>query len=202
MANPLTDRQSEVLAFIHQYIGKAGYPPTLREISKQLKINGLHAVKKHLLALEREGRLTRGRGARSIGMAGQPRAVSVPILGRVAAGKPILAEENILGTLAMDRSVLRGGPFFFLKVKGDSMIDAGILDADHVLVKVQARAENGEIVVALVEDEATVKRILYRGDRVVLQPENPAHSPMTFTKKDNLRILGRVTGVVRLPNLS
>jgi repressor LexA len=202
MANPLTDRQSEVLTFINQYIGKAGYPPTLREISRHLKINGLHAVKKHLLALEREGHLTRGRGARSIGMTDQPQAVSVPILGQVAAGKPILAEENILGTLALDRSVVRGGPFFLLKVKGDSMVEAGILDADHVLVKVQAQAETGEIVVALVEDEATVKRIIHRGDKIVLKPENPAHHPMTFTKKDSLRILGKVMGVVRLPNLT
>lgn len=205
MANPLTDRQAEVLSFINKYIGKAGYPPTLREISKHLKINGLHAVKKHLLALEREGHLTRSRGARSIGITNQPQAVSVPILGQVAAGKPILAEENILGTLALDRSVVRGGQFFFLKVKGDSMIDAGILNADHVLVKVQAQAESGEIVVALVESasggEATVKRIIHRGDKIVLQPENPAHQPMTFTKKDSLRILGKVMGVVRLPNL-
>jgi len=134
-------------------------------------------------------------------MTDQPQAVSVPILGQVAAGKPILAEENILGTLAIDRSVVRGGPFFFLKVKGDSMIDAGILDADYVLVKVQARAENGEIAVALVEDEATVKRVFHRGEKIVLQPENPAHSAMTFTKKDSLRILGKVMGVVRLPNL-
>lgn len=201
MVDQLTNRQTEVLSFLNKYIGKVGYPPTLREIAKHLKINGHRAAKKHLLALERKGYLTCGRGARSIGMADQPQAASVPILGQVAAGKPILAEENILGTLALDRSVTRGGQVFLLKVKGGSMIGAGILDDDYVLVKVQAQAENGEIVVAMIEDEATVKRVFHRGDKIVLQPENPAHQPMTFTKKDNLRILGKVMGVIRFPNL-
>lgn len=202
MKNPPTQRQAEVLNFLNQYIGRAGYPPTVREIAKQLKIRGLHAVKKHLVALEKKGYLTRGRGARAIGIADQPQAASVPILGQVAAGQPILAEENILGTLALDRSVLRGGPYFLLKVKGDSMMDAGIFSGDHVLVKVQAQAENGEIVVALVEDEATVKRVFHRGDKIILQPENPAHPSMTFTHKDDIRILGKVTGVIRIPALS
>lgn len=202
MVTQLTNRQAEVLSFLNKYIGKVGYPPTLREITKHFRINGHRAVQKHLLALERKGYLTCGGGARSIVVANQPQAASVPILGQVAAGKPILAEENILGTLALDRSVTRGGQVFLLKVKGDSMIDAGILDGDYVLVRVQAHAENGEIVVALVEDEATVKRVFHRGDKIVLQPENPAHQPMTFTKKDNLRILGKVMGVIRFPNLT
>jgi len=201
MKNPLTDRQAEVLNFVNKFIARSGYPPTVREIAKHLRIRGHHAVRKHLLALEKTGHLTRGRGARSIGIADQPQALSVPILGQVAAGKPILAEENILGTLALDRSVIRGGQVFLLKIKGDSMIGAGILDGDYVLVKVQAQAENGAIVVAMVEDEATVKRVFHRGDKVVLQPENPAHQPMTFTQKDALRILGKVMGVVRFPNL-
>ncbi|HTN43070.1 MAG TPA: transcriptional repressor LexA [Nitrospiria bacterium] len=202
MKNPLTDRQAEVLNFVNQFIARSGYPPTVREIARHLGIRGHHAVRKHLLALEKNGHLTRGRGARSIGIADQPQAVSVPILGQVAAGKPILAEENILGTLALDRSVTRGGPVFLLKIKGDSMIGAGILDGDYVLVKAQAQAENGEIAVVLAEDEATVKRVFRRGDKIVLQPENPAHQPMTFTPKDALRILGKVLGVVRFPNLN
>jgi repressor LexA len=202
MKNPLTDRQAEVLDFVNKFIARSGYPPTVREIARHLRIRGHHAVRKHLLALEKTGRLTRGRGARSIGIADQPQAVSVPILGQVAAGKPILAEENILGTLALDRSVARRGQVFLLKIKGDSMSGAGILDGDYVLVRVQAQAENGEIVVAMVEDEATVKRVFHRGDKIVLQPENPAHQPMTFTQKDTLRILGKVMGVIRFPNLN
>jgi len=206
MKNPLTDRQAEVLNFVNKFIAKSGYPPTHREIAKHLRISGRNAVYKHLVALERSGHLTRGRGARSIGVADQPQAISVPILGQVAAGKPILAEENILGTLALDRSVTRGGQVFLLKVKGDSMIGAGILDGDYVLVKVQDQAENGEVVVAMVESasggEATVKRFFHRGGKIVLQPENPVLQPMTFTKDDNVRILGKVIGSVRLPNLN
>lgn len=206
MKSPLTDRQTEVLNFVNKFIAKSGYPPTVREIAGHFRIRGHHAVRKHLLALEKSGRLTRGRGARSIGVTDHPEATSVPILGQVAAGKPVLAEENILGTLALDRSVTRGGSVFLLKVKGDSMIGAGILDGDYVLVRLQARAENGEVVVAMVESasggEATVKRFFHRGDRIVLQPENPAHPPLTFTPNDALRILGKVVGVVRLPHLN
>jgi len=201
MKAELTKKQAEVLNFLVKHISKVGYPPTVREIAGHFGIKGLNAVKKHLDALAKKGHLVRGRGARAIEMADLPQTVSVPVLGQVAAGKPILAEENILGTFALDRSVVRGGQAFLLKVKGNSMMGTGILDGDHVLVKVQAQAENGEIVVALVEDEATVKRFIHRGDKIILQPENPAHQPMTFTKRDNLRILGKVMGVVRFSNL-
>jgi repressor LexA len=201
MKAELTKKQAEVLNFLTKHISKVGYPPTVREIAGHFGITGLNAVKKHLDALAKKGHLVRGRGARAIELADLPQTVSVPILGQVAAGNPILAEENILGTFALDRSVVRGGQAFLLKVKGDSMIQAGILDGDHVLVKVQAQCENGEIVVALVEDEATVKRFFHHSDKIILQPENPAHQPMTFNRKDNLRILGKVMGVVRFPNL-
>ena len=196
-----TKKQAEVLNFLTKHISKVGYPPTLREIAGHLGIKGHYAVKKHLDALAKKGQLVRGRQARSIEIANQPQTVSVPILGQVAAGKPVLAEENILGNFALDKSVVRGSQSFFLKVKGDSMINAGILDGDHVLVKSQTVAENGEIVVALVEDEATVKRFFHRGDQIILQPENPVLQPMTFNQKDNLRILGKVVGVIRFPNL-
>ncbi len=201
MKTELTEKQAEVLNFLVKHISKVGYPPTVREIAGHFGIKGLNAVKKHLDALAKKGHLVRSRGARAIELADLPQTVSVPILGQVAAGKPILAEENILGTFALDRSVVRGSQAFLLKVKGDSMSQAGILDGDHVLVKVQAQAENGEIVVALVEDESTVKRFFHRADKIILQPENPAHQPMTFTKRDSLRILGKVMGVVRFPNL-
>ena len=201
MRSPLTKRQEAVLSFISRYIARAGYPPTIRETARHLGIKGISAVKKHLDALEEKGRLTRGRGARMIEMADLPQTVSVPVLGQVAAGRPILAEENIMGNLALDRSVVRFGQAFLLKVKGDSMTGAGILNGDHVLVKGQAQAENGEIVVALVEDEATVKRFHRHGHQVVLKPENPDYQPMTFTKANPVRIIGKVMGVIRLPNL-
>src|SRR3990172_11059351 len=127
MKAELTKRQTEVLNFLARHISRAGYPPTLREIARHFGIKGFSAIKKHLDALEKKGYLTRGSGARAIEIADHPQSVSVPILGQVAAGKPILAEENILGTLALDRSMVRFSQTFLLKVKGDSMIEAGIM---------------------------------------------------------------------------
>ena len=197
----LTKKQSQILHFISQYISKVGYPPSIREIASHFRIKGISAVKKHLDALERKGYLSRGSGARCIEMANRPRTVTVPVLGQVAAGRPILAEENLLGTLAINQSAARWKDAFFLIIKGDSMIDAGILEGDYVLVKKQSHAENSDIVVALVEDEATVKRFFHKGSHVVLQPENPAYQPTLFRKEDNLKIIGKVMGVVRLPAL-
>lgn len=195
-----TKRQEAVLNFIARQTARVGYPPTVRETARHLGIKGISAVKKHLDALERKGRLIRGSGARAIGIADRPQTVSVPVLGQVAAGRPILAQENIVGTFALDRSVVRGGPAFLLRVKGDSMTGAGILEGDLVLVRAQPTAEDGEIVVALVDEEATVKRFHRRGRQIVLQPENPAHAPIRLDSKDEVRILGRVTGVVRFAN--
>jgi repressor LexA len=203
MKAKLTQRQAEVLNFLTRFVSRTGYPPTLREIARHFGIKGISAIKKHLDTLEKKGYLARGNGARAIEMADLPQSVSVPVLGQVAAGRPILAEENLLGTLALDRSMVRGGQVFLLKVKGESMIGAGILEGDLVLVKAQSRAENGEIVVALVESasggEATIKRLDHRGHHVVLKPENPDHSPITLTQSDHFRIIGKVVGVVRVP---
>jgi len=201
MTTPLTERQKTILNFISTYVANSGYPPTLREIAREFRIKGLHAVRRHLGALERKGYLIRGSGARAIELPNRPQIDSIPVLGEIAAGRPILAEENILGTIALDRSLVQGGSFYLLKVKGDSMVGAGILDGDYVLVRVQSHAENGEIVVALVEDEATVKRFNQRGKTVTLQPENPNHEPIVINKEDNFRVLGNVMGVIRLPGL-
>lgn len=187
----------QILNFVSQHISQAGYPPTVREIAKQFGIKGISAIKKHLDALATKGYLSRTKGARTIEIASRPQSISVPVLGQVAAGQPILAEENILGTLALDQSMVRGKKSFLLKVKGDSMINAGILEGDLVLVRPQSQAQNGEIVVVLVEDEATVKRFYHRGRQVVLAPENPDHRPMILTRKDSARIIGKVIGVVR-----
>ena len=196
-------RQTEVLNFLTRHISKVGYPPTLREIAKHLGIRGFSAIKKHLDALEKKGHLSRRSGARAIEIPDRPQAVSVPVLGRVAAGKPILAEENLLGTLAVDPTMVRGRNVFLLKVKGESMKEAGILAGDLVLVKPQPDAESGEIVVAMVESEATVKRLIKKTGRIVLQPENPAFDPILITERDEtFQILGKVMGVLRLPGLS
>ncbi len=204
MTRPLTKRQDAVLKFLTAHTARFGYPPTIRETARHLGIKGFSAVKKHLDALEEKGRISRRGGARTIELAGRSApapVVSVPILGQVAAGRPILAEENILGTLALDRSLVRGGKSFLLRVKVDSMTGAGIFEGDHVFVKVHPQADNGEIVVGLVEDEATVKRFYKRGKRIVLEPENPAHSPIIPAPGEEVRILGRVMGVIRFPHV-
>ncbi len=199
MDEKLTKRQEAVLSFITRQVSRVGYPPTVRETARHLGIKGFSAVKKHLDVLEKKGYLTRGAGARAIEIADRPKSVSVPVLGQVAAGRPILAEENILGSLALDRSVARGGQTFLLKVKGDSMVGAGILDGDLVLVRMQPRVENGEIAVVMAEDEATVKRFEHRGDRVVLRSENPDYAPIVLADRDRCRVVGKVVGVMRIP---
>lgn len=197
MKQLLTKRQEAVLKFVTAHTARMGYPPTIRETARHLGIRGISAVKKHLDALEKKGRIRRRGGARTIELADRSSAIPVPILGQVAAGQPILAEENILGTLALDRALIRGGRSFLLRVKGDSMIEAGIFEGDHVIVKVQPQAENGDIVVALLDDEATVKRFYKRGKRIIFEPANADYSPIVPEPGSNIRILGRVTGVIR-----
>jgi repressor LexA len=211
---PVTRRQASILSFVERYATAHGYPPTLREIAGHHGIKGISAVKKHLDALARKGRLTRKAGARALQIAPtatratvppsapQTEGLPVPILGRVAAGRPLLAEEHALGTLVLDRSVVRWSKPFLLKVTGDSMVGAGILDGDYVLVKAQPKAESGDIVVALLEDEATVKRLERTAGGYRLRPENAAYRPIPLTKDGPpVRILGKVMGVVRLPHL-
>lgn len=195
----LTTKQKAVLEMIRQTVEAQGYPPSLREIAAHFHMVGTRAVEKHLLALEKKGYIQKGRGARALMVVGQKYSRAVPILGKVAAGQPILAEENLLGKLMVDPSIARWNDTFLLKVKGESMIDAGILDGDLVLVKPQPDAESGEIVVAMVEGEATVKRLIKKRNRIVLQPENPAFFPIVMTGKNGiLQILGKVVGLIRL----
>ena len=196
---PLTHRQKQVLDFVRQTVEAKGRPPSLREIADRLGISGHRAVHKHLLALEKKGHLRRGEGARGLELAGGAFGRSLPILGKVAAGRPILAEENRLGSFLVDPKLAPWKEAFFLKVKGESMKETGILDGDLVLVKPQADAESGEIVVAMVEGEATVKRLVKKRDKILLKPENPAFEPIPITEKDeSFRILGKVKGVFRL----
>ncbi len=195
---PLTEKQKAVLELIRKTIEAQGYPPSLREIASHFQMVGTRGVEKHLLALEKKGYIRKGRGARALEVVGLKYSRSVPILGKVAAGQPILAEENRLGTLMVDPSIARWDDAFLLKVKGESMIDAGILDGDLVLVKPQPDAESGEIVVAMVEGEATVKRLIKKRNAVTLQPENPAFFPIVMTGENGiLQILGKVIGLIR-----
>jgi repressor LexA len=202
---PLTDRQQQVLAFITQSIHDRGYPPTLREIGEHMKIRSTNGVNDHLKALERKGYLVReelkSRALRPVTASGE--WVEIPLVGRVAAGQPILAVENIEDTVKVDKFFLGGQAtvreVFALRVKGDSMIEDGIYDGDFIFVKKQLMAERGDIVVAMIDDEATVKRYYPEGEVIRFQPANSRMSPILVRKRDfkNVNIIGVVVGVYR-----
>jgi repressor LexA len=213
MRPPLTARQGEVLEFIRQFLAKAGYPPTVREIGAHFGFVP-RSVFDHLKALERKGYLRRiASKSRSLQILdpatpavsgtrhpalGTPLFRELPILGRVAAGQPLLSEQNLEGTSVVPQDWVNGDEAFLLKVQGESMIGAHICPGDHALVRRQATAENGDIVVALLNDEATIKRLLVRPDGIVLQPENPAMAPIQVKKGEkSFQIVGKVVGILR-----
>ncbi len=202
----LTNRQQTVLEAIRSWIRARGYPPTIRELGKLLGIKSLRGVTSHLDAIARKGFLKREPRARTISLLDlmEPfqRALRVPILGRIRAGEPMLAEGHVESHVVIDGAWLgakpdAAGQHFALKVKGDSMINAGIFEGDHVIVHHQATAQDGDVVVALLGDEATVKRFFKDGDRVRLQPEHPSLEPIVVTKGQPFTILGKVVAVFR-----
>ena len=196
-----TKRQQEILDIINRHVVERGYPPTLREIAEETGIRGISAIKGHIDRLVSKGLLVRERGARSLTLprpAPSAPLVEVPILGQVAAGLPLLAEENLSGHLSVDPSWVRKGSVFFLKVHGESMKGAAILDGDHVLVRCQETADNGQIVVAMIDGETTVKRLRQRGEELSLLPENPDFPEIPVGKERSFRIVGLVVGVFRL----
>ncbi len=194
----LTTRQAEILHFIHLHIEQLGYPPTLREIANKMDIRGISAVRKHLDALVRKGHLIRRKGARALDAESLlPSTVPVPVLGRVVAGIPVNATENRLDTIAIDPSWLPSGPVFLLRVKGDSMKQAAILDGDYVLVRAKETAEEEAIVVAEIDGETTVKRLRKKGGRLILAPENPDYNEIPVAEGSAFRIVGTVCGVFR-----
>ena len=200
----LTDRQREVLEFIQTFTQAHGVPPTVREIGGRFHVTP-RAAFDHLRALERKGFLRRrstvGRTSRALTLAVPPsKPYEVPILGRIAAGTPLLAEENREGTLPLDPSFVggRGADVFGLRVRGESMINAHIVEGDLVLVRRQDHAQPGDIVVALVDGEATVKRFARDANAVLLRPEHPTMGPIIIREGEkDLRILGKVVGLVR-----
>jgi repressor LexA len=201
-AGGLTDRQRQVLDFISDSIRKRGYPPTLREIGSHFGIRSTNGVNDHLRALEKKGFLHRedlkSRALRPLFTADE--FVEVPVLGRVAAGRPMLAVENYEDSVKVDRFFIgQNREVFALRVKGDSMIEAGIFDGDYVFIRKQLQASSGEIVVAMIGDEATVKRYYPEGDTIRFQPANAAMSPIIVRKRDfrSVNLLGVVIGVYR-----
>ncbi len=218
----LTDRQQQVLHYIRQSITERGYPPTLREIGAYMGIRSTNGVNDHLRALERKGYLTRedmkSRALRPRDLEVVPPSqaatgvdpaapandgelvVEIPILGRIAAGMPLLAEEHVVDTVKIERGLVRGGrEVFGLRVTGDSMIEAGILSGDYIFVRKQATAQRGEIVVALIGDEATVKYFFPEKDYIRFQPANAAMAPILVRASDfrPTMLLGVVIGVYR-----
>ena len=192
-----SEKKMQILDFIRREIDDKGYPPSVREICLAVGLKSTSTVHAHLNRLEEEGYIRRD--------ATKPRALeltdtatvrgrSVPLVGRVTAGMPILAQQNIEEYYMLPQNLVGGDEVFILSVQGESMIEAGILDGDFVIVRRQSHAENGDIVVAMIDDEATVKRIFYEKTRVRLQPENDQYSPMYF---NNVSILGKVIGSLR-----
>ncbi|MBD3233074.1 MAG: transcriptional repressor LexA [candidate division Zixibacteria bacterium] len=201
MGKDLTARQKEVYDFIYESIVSNGLPPTIREIGAKFGMSSTNAVRDVLSAIERKGYIRR-RGSISRGIElTTPVAtdsVSIPLIGRIAAGAPITAAENIEDSFAVDRSFVPGGDVFSLRVQGDSMIDAGINDGDIVLVQKQNTANKGEIIVAVIGDEATVKRFFPERKRIRLEPENADYGPIVVEKDSpGFYIAGKVIGLMR-----
>ena len=206
----LSERQLQVLTFIKEKVSERGYPPSVREIGEALGLSSPSTVHSHLSALVRAGLVRRDPS--------KPRAIEVlapqnprvsrpstdrrstlrdvPLLGRIAAGSPILATEDVEDVFQLPASLVGRGPVFMLKVKGDSMIEAGILDGDLVVIERGGSPSNGEIVAALLDgEEATVKRLRRSGTRVVLEPANSALRPITY--ESGVEVIGRVVSVIR-----
>ncbi len=195
----ITKRQQEVLAFIKRFIGEHKFPPTMREISENFGIS-VKGAYDHVKAIEKKGYIhcnnNRSRTIEVIERNGTPDStvVEIPILGNVAAGKPLFAEENLDGTIRLPSDTVKSGRYFALFVRGDSMIDAGIIDGDLAVIREQPVAENGEIVVAMVDEAVTLKRFFKERNRVKLQAENRAYPPI-FTQ--NVRVIGKLSHIMR-----
>lgn len=186
-----SDKQQKILEFLNDFIDENGYPPTVREICAAVGLKSTATVSYHLAELNRLGKIQNNSGKRrAISLPDQQRTNRIPLVGVVSAGMPILAEENLDGTVPWD-----GDPSCFaLRIQGDSMIGAGILDGDKVVVRPQPEAQNGEIVVALLGDEATCKRFRRDANGIWLLPENPDYQPIDGREAT---ILGKVKGVIR-----
>ena len=197
---PNGETQQRILEYIENYIEENGYPPSVREIGQAVDLKSTSTVHGHLNRLEKKGLLHRkAMKPRTIDVSREekPQMVKLPLLGKVAAGVPILAEENAEGYMQLPETMVGHGEHFILEIRGDSMITAGIMNGDFVVVKRQQTAQNGEIVIAMIDDEATCKRYFKEPDRIRLQPENPRMRPFYARA---VTILGKVVAVYRVYN--
>jgi repressor LexA len=211
MKDELTARQREVYEFLVDFWQTRGYPPSIREVASHFDFRSTRAVVDHLTALERKGWIRRTpersraiefprvKAGRSAKVGGKERfdVFQVPLVGRIAAGEPILAVENIVEEVALDRSWVRGQRPFLLQVAGDSMRDAAILDGDFVLIDGESQAGDGDIVAAILDEDATIKRLRQRRGEVTLEPANPAYQPIPVRGDKHFQIVGKVVGVFR-----
>lgn len=202
MAKGLTKRQQLILQYILDYVQKEGYPPSIREIGRDFEIGSLRGVTVHLDALERKGYISRSNTPRSIKVVhpsfqANTRVTMLPLLGSIAAGAPIAAQEDVEEMIPVPSEMVRNveNPFL-LRIKGDSMTGEGIMPRDLVVIKPQQTANHGDLVAALLGDEATVKRINFATDGVLLMPSNPAYQPIPVDREDS-RIIGKVVGLIR-----
>lgn len=200
MPKEAIDKQQKILEFVTSFMDENGYPPSIREICAGVGLSSTSTVHAHLETLKRKGLLekadskSRGLRVKHHDVTVENEFVNVPLIGNVAAGTPILATENLERTFPIPTDFVGDTPSFMLKVKGESMIEAGIFNGDYIIVKQQAVANNGEIVVALIEDEATVKTFYKEKDYIRLQPENSTMEPIIVKE---VAILGKVVGVIR-----
>lgn len=211
MKNKLTDRQKEILDFIQKFISDNGFPPTLREIASNFGLASTFGVKRHLDALKKKGYLKiESFASRAITLnkisneyelertSFNSKIIPIPVVGRVAAGSPILSEENLEGTIAIDSNFFKNNKdCFALKVTGDSMINAGIFEGDLVIVNPNEKVSQHDIVVARVDDEITVKNYEKKNDKIFLIPQNEKYQPIVITERNNFSLVGKVIGVLR-----
>lgn len=208
----MTEKQKDVLSYINRFINNNSFPPSYREIGEHFGIASTFGVKRHIDALIKKGYLnTDSNSNRSIsltdkalevfGVIKENSSFEISILGRVAAGYPVLSEQNIEGTLIVDSSLIKkGNKYFGLKVRGDSMIEDGIFENDTVIVQSQSTANNNEIIIALVNNDATVKRLSKKNNQIELIPANKDFQNIKISENDNFEILGKVIGVYRFYN--
>lgn len=204
----LTKKQKRVLLFLEEFIQQHGFPPTVREIAQQLGMAGPHSAKRFLDMLQEKGfirRLPKSSRAIEIVHSTTPHSPvrMVPLIGRVRAGKPLLAQENIETTLALDKHFAKWNNVFLLRVVGESMVEAHIKDGDLALVKPQPTIDNGEIAVILIDDEATIKRFFKYDCTIRLEPANPSMKPIIINPGDSeITVVGKVVGILRTIDVS
>ena len=198
----LSAKQERVFNFLKKHVHDCGYPPTVREIAASLGMAGPHGAKKILDILERKGYIRKtARGSRAIDIVGSRAVIApliVPIVGTIRAGTPLLAVENIEGSVTIDPALARGEGLFALRVRGDSMIEASILDGDLAVIRPQARVEQGEITAVIINDEATVKYFFREKDRIRLQPANAGMKPIIINEgQAEVTLAGKVVAIIR-----